>query len=167
MIGIYCCVVSYLLSNAGWKLLKEGEEVVQVARNSVTFKVPRRFAEKLTFLDPLSSYLEVVVELPEIVAVSHSVTLYREISKTFFAAVRRAMQTLSYEVRASELSFLCPEQSTCCSTYPHLAMVNESHELLTCSSNPGSICHPLTPDQKMWLSQGELVQSHHLIVFSG
>ena len=39
MIGIYCCTISYLLTEAGWKLLKEGGEVVQVARNSVTFEL--------------------------------------------------------------------------------------------------------------------------------
>ena len=74
MMGIYCCAVSYLMSEAGWKPLTEGGEVVQVARNSVTFKMPSGSAGKLCFLDP-PSYLEVVVELPAIVAKKRSTAL--------------------------------------------------------------------------------------------
>ena len=154
MLGIYCCTISYLLTKAGWKLLKEDGEVVQVARNSVTFELPRKLAGKLTFLDPLSSYLEVAVELPEIVAHKHSAALFSEIHNTFSAAVQQAMRTLNYEVKTPELSFLCPEQSSRCSIFPHLATVDESGELLTCSRNPGTVCHPLSPDQKMWLGKG-------------
>ena len=56
------------MTKAGWKLLTEGGEPVQVARNSVALKMLKSLSGKITFLDPLSSYLEVVVELPEIVA---------------------------------------------------------------------------------------------------
>ena len=156
MLGIYCCTISYLLTKAGWKLLSKGGEVVQVARNSIIFEFPRKLAGKLTFLDPLSSYLEVAVELPEIVAHKHSAALFREIRDTFITAVQQAMRNLNYEVRTPELSFLCPEQSSRCSTSPHLATVDESGELLTCSRNPGTVCHPLSPDQKMWLPISKL-----------
>ena len=68
MLGIYCCTISYLLTKADWKLLTKDGEVVQVAKNSISFQLPGPTAGKLAFLDPLSSYLEVVVELPFIVA---------------------------------------------------------------------------------------------------
>ena len=156
MLGIYCCTISYLLTKAGWKLLTRDGEVVQVARNSVTFQLPGSYSGKLTFLDPLSSYLQVVVELPQIVACKRSAALFCEIRDTFSAAVQQAMQTLNYEVKTPELSFLCPEQSSECSIFPHLATVDESGELLTCSTNPGTVCHPLSPDQKMWLPTSKL-----------
>ena len=156
MLGIYCCTISYLLTKAGWKLLSIGGEVVQVARNSITFELPRKLAGKLTFLDPLSSYLEVAIELPEIVAYKHSAALFREVRNTFVAAVEQAMRTLNYEVKTPELSFLCPEQSSRCSIFPHLATVDESGELLICSRNSGTVCHPLSPDQKMWLPTSKL-----------
>ena len=155
MLGIYCCTISYLLTKAGWKVLKEDGEVVQVARNSITFELPRKLAGKLTFLDPLSSYLEVAVELPENVAHKRSAALFSEIRETFIAAVQQAMRTLNYEVKTPELSFLCPEQSTECSKVPHFATLVEPNGLLICSINPGSVCHPLTPDQKMWLPKSE------------
>ena len=155
-LGIYCCTISYLLTKAGWKLLTRDGEVVQVARNSTTVQLPGSSSGKLTFLDPLSSYLQVVVELPQIVACKRSAALSCEIRDTFSAAVKQAMQTLNYEVKTPELSFLCPEQSSQCSIFPHLATVDESGELLTCSKNPGTVCHPLTPDQKMWLRTGKL-----------
>ena len=151
MLGIYCCTISYLLTKAGWKLLTRDGEVVEVARNSTTFQLPWSSSGKLTFLDPLSSYFQVVVELPQIVAYKRIAALFCEIRDMFSAAVQQAMQTLNYEVKTPELSFLCPEQSSRCSIFPHLATVDEPGELLTCSRNPGTVCHPLTPDQKMWL----------------
>ena len=152
MLGIYCCTISYLLTAAGWKLLTRNAEVVQVARNSITFQLPQNLPGKLTFLDPLSSYLEVAVDLPAAVAARHSAVLYKEIRDTFVEAMKSAMQTLHYEVRTPELSFLCPEKSSRCSAFPHLATLNTTHSLLTCSLSPDCVAHPLTPDQKMWIS---------------
>ena len=160
MLGIYCCTISYLLTAAGWKLLTRDGEVVQVARNSITFQLPQNLPGKLTFLDPLSSYLEVAVDLPAAVAAQHSAVLYKEIRGTFVEAMKSAMQTLHYEVRTPELSFLCPEQSSRCSAFPHLATLNTTHSLLTCSLSPDCVAHPLTPDQEMWLptpAKGKIV----------
>ena len=152
MLGIYCCTISYLLTVVGWKLFSKGGEAVQVARNSIAFQLPQELPGKLTFLDPLSSYLEVVVEMPAIIAEEHSAALYRKIRDTFLAGVEQAIRTLNYEVRTPELSFLCPEQSSLCSTSSHLAVVNLTHSFLTCSISPDSVAIPLTPDHKMWLA---------------
>ena len=77
------------------------------------FEAPRGLPGKLCFRDPLSSYLEVVVELPAIVAEEHSAELYHEIRDTFFMAIQQAMETLHYKMRTPELSFLCPEHVLC------------------------------------------------------
>ena len=151
MLGIYCCTISYLLTKASWKLLTKSGEVVQISRNSIAFELPLELPGKLTFFDPLSSYLEVAVELPAIVAAEHKARLYQVIRDTFFAAIKRAMKTLHYEVRKPELSFLCPAQSSQCSPTPHIARVNALHSLLTCSISPDIVTCPLTPDQRMWL----------------
>ena len=166
MIGIYCCAVSYLMSEAGWKPLTEGGEVVQVARNGITFEAPRGLPGKLCFLDPLSSYLEVVVELPAIVAEVRSAELYREIRDTFFTAIQRAMETLHYKVRTPELSFLCPEQSGRCSKRPHLATVDHSQTLLKCSIKPGTVYSSLAHDQKMWLNAQSSPEAGEYIILS-
>ena len=156
MIGIYCCTISYLISEAGWKLLTEGGEVAQVARNSITFKMPKKgLAGKLTFLDPLSSYLEIIVEFPVTIAEEHRAMLYHEIRETFFSAIQQAMKTQHYKVMTPELSFLCPEQSDRCSKIPHLAIVDDTHTYLTCSTNPATVCHQLTEDHKMWFNTPE------------
>ena len=149
MFGIYCCTISSLMSDAGWKLLTEDGEVVQVARNSIAFEMPMKFPGKVTFSDPLSSYLEVAVELPSTVASVYSTKLYSDIRDTFFTAIKKAMETLHFEVRAPELSFLCP--SSQCSTKPHPAIVVGSQGLLKCSLKPSSVCHVLTEEQKIWL----------------
>ena len=158
MCGLYCCTTSSLMSDAGWKLLTKGGEVVQVARNSITFEMPLGFPGQLTFRDSLSSYLEVIIDLPAIIAAEHSAKLYLEIRLAFFTAVRKAMETLHYEVRTPELSFLCPEQSSRCSTRPHVATVDKTHSFLKCSRNPGEVCHSLTPEQKMWFHNPDLGQ---------
>ena len=155
ILGIYCCTITYLLTKAGWKLLTRDEEVVQVARNSTTFQLPGSSSGKVTFRDPLSSYLEVVVDVPKVIVSKLTKKVRHEISNTFITAVKQAMQTLRYEVKTPELSFLCPEQSTECSQLPHFATLDEPNGLLICSRNPGSVCHPLTPDQKMWLPKSE------------
>ena len=165
MIGIYCCAVSYLMSEAGWKPLTEGGEVVQVARNGITFEAPRGLPGKLCFLDPLSSYLEVVVELPAIVAEMRSAELYREIRDTFFTAIQRAMETLHYKVRTPKLSFRCPEQSDRCCKRPHLATVDHSQTLLKCSIKPGTVFSPLTHDQKMWLNAQSSPEAGEYLAF--
>ena len=154
MFGIYCCTVSSLISDAGWNLLTEDGEVVQVARNSITFEVPNGLPGKLTFLDPLSSYLEVVLELPVHIATEQSMTLYPEIRNAFVTAVKKSMKTLHYEVRAPEVSFMCPDQSGRCSESPHLATLDDRQSCLKCSIKPGTVFHLLSKDQKMWLASG-------------
>ena len=150
MIGIYCCTISYLLTEARWKLLTEDGDIVQVARNSVIFQMPKDNPGKLIFLDPMSSYLEVVVELP-LVAEKNIEELFREIRHTFTTAVMQAMKTLNYEVKTPKLSFLCPEQSDKCPNIPHLANINASYTFLTCSKSPATVAHPLSSYQRLWL----------------
>ena len=151
MFGVYCCTISSLLSDAGWKLLTEGGEVVQVARNSFTFEVPMGLPGKLTFLDPISSYLEVILELPASVAAEHAVTLCPKVRDVFFASIMKAMETLHYDVQVPEVSYLCPEQSSRCSVMPHPAIVDDSQSFLKCSLKPSSVCFPLTKEQNIWL----------------
>ena len=165
MFGVYCCTISSLLSNAGWKLLIEDGEVVQVARNSISFKVPGDLPGKVTFLDPLSSYLEVAVELPARVAAKHKKTLYPKIRNSFMAAVEKAMETLHYEVCLPEVSFMCPEQSGQCSTMPHPATVMDEQSFLVCSLKPSSVCHSITEEQQIWLSKDSKPLGN-LLIFS-
>ena len=160
IIGIYCCTLSYLMTEVGWQLLTEDGEVVQVARNSITFEMIDGFPGKLTFRDPLSSYLEVIVEHPSSIVTEKQVMIYREIRKIFFKAITKAMQNLNYEVMTPQLSFLCPEQlkeKPRCSKLPHLSTVNDSHEYLKCSVKPAYVYHHVTDDQKIWLQDGMFV----------
>ena len=153
MFGIYCCTVASLISDCGWKLLNEDGEEVQVARNSITFAMPkdwRDFPGSITFLDPLSSYLQVLLELPSDLAYKYRSKLYPEVRNTCLIAVKKAMKTLHYEASLPDVSFLCPEQSSMCSKIPHPALVVNSLNILKCSLKP-RLSHPLTAEQKVWL----------------
>ena len=151
MFGVYCCTISSLMTDAGWKLLIEDGEM-QVARNSFTFEVPKGLPGKLIFRDPLSSYLEVILEYPAAVVDEHCVTLYCEVCNEFFKAITKAMETLHYDVQVPKISFMCPQQSPQCSAEPpHPAIVDNSQTYLKCSLKPSSVCFCLTEEQKKWL----------------
>ena len=165
MFGVYCCTISSLLSDAGWKLLTEGGEVVQVARNSFIFEVPMGLPGKLTFHDPISSYLHVTLELPTSVASEYSPILYPKVRDTFLSAVTKAMETLHYDVRVPEVSYLCPEQSSRCSVIPHPAIVDDYQKFLKCSLKPSSVYFPLSVEQIVWLpnTAGTLLSRFHVM----
>ena len=124
-----------------------------MARNSIAFALPgdwSHFPGTVTVLDPLSSYFQVVLELPASLSSKECSKLYSQIRKTCLAAVKKAMKTLHYEASPPEVSFLCPKQSSVCSRMPHPAIVVESHNILKCSLKP-HVSHPLTEEQKIWL----------------
>ena len=153
MFGVYCCTISSLMSESGWKPLTEGGEVVQMARNSITFEIPTSVpGVAVTLKDPLSSYLEVVVELPRPFAAKRK-SLFPKIRDTLFEAVEKAMKTLHYALIAPELTFLCPEQSLQCSEKPHPSKLveSESCKYLMCTIKPTNVHRRMTEDQEMWL----------------
>ena len=157
-LGIFCAACSFLLKDSKWRLLTEGGEVVLVARNSIAFQMPRGCGGQVTLKDPLSSYLEVSVELPTHITGQHRATLYNEIRVTLLSAVEGAMKTHNRTVTAPQVSFLCPEKSGKCSLLPHPATIDEAQTSLTCSQAPGRVSHPLTEQHRMWLAHvaGEL-----------
>ena len=167
MFGVYCCTISSLISDFGWKLLTEDVEGVQVARNSIAFELPgnwSQFPGTLTVLDPLSSYFQVVLELPASLASKNCSKLYSQIRNTSLAAVRKAMKTLHYEASPPDVSFLCPKQSSVCSRMPHPAKVVEPHNILKCSLKP-HVSHPLTDEQKIWLPKTGKKYRKHVLPF--
>ena len=92
-----------------------------MARNSIAFALPgdwSQFPGTLTVLDPLSSYFQVVLELPASLSSKDRSKLYSQIRSTCLAAVKKAMKTLHYEASPPDVSFLCPKQSSVCSTQP-------------------------------------------------
>ena len=166
MFGVYCCTVSSLISDFGWKLLTEDVGGVQVARNSIAFELPgdwSQFPGTLTVLDPLSSFFQVVLELPASLSSKDHLKLFSQIRNTSLTAVRKAMKTLHYEASPPDVSFLCPKQSYVCSRMPHPAKVVESHNILKCSLKP-HVSHPLTEEQKIWLPKtaGKKYRKHVL-----
>lgn len=171
MFGVYCCTVSSLMSYFGWKLLTEDREGVQVARNSITFALPGDWSHlpgTVTVLDPLSSYLQVVLELPAHFGSKKCLKLCSEIRNTCLAANKKAMKTLHYEASPPNVSFLCPKQSSVCSRIPHPAIVVESLNCLKCSLKP-YVSHPITAEQKLWLqkSAGKKYRNYAVTFSSG
>ena len=152
MLGIFCAVCSFLLRDNKWRLLIECGEVVQVARNCIAFEVPREHGGQVTLKDPLSSYLEVSVELPTHTTKQNRVTLYQEIRNTLISAVEGAMKIHNRTVTAPQVSFLCPENSSKCSPFPHPAIIDKDQTSLTCSQAKSKVSHPLTEQHKMWLA---------------
>ena len=152
MFGVYCCTIASLMSNYDWKPLTQDGEIVQVARNSIEFEMPMEYGGKVIFNDPLFSYLEVVVELPSVIAGDEEcrIQLYPYIRDTFLAAIEQAMENLKYEVVLPKISFLCPKPSAQCSLQPHPAIVHPSRKFWKCSLK-SSVCDHLKDEHRIWL----------------
>ena len=100
--------------------------MVQVARNSISFQMPRGCGGQVTLKDPLSSYFEVSVKLPTHITGQHRATLYQDIQDALLSAVEGAMKIHNRTVTAPQVSFLCPEKSVKCSLLPHPATIDEA-----------------------------------------
>ena len=154
MFGLYCCTISSLMTASGWKLLTRNKEVVPVARNKFTFEVPMGLPGKLTLIDPISSYFEIILELPASVANKHKATLYPKIRDTLFVAIKKAMNTLHYSEKEPKVTFLCLEQSSPsprCSKISHLATIDDNQEYLKCSLEPSNVYFLIEEEHKIWL----------------
>ena len=67
LLGVFCALVAYFLSQAKWRLLFDASSrsPVKVDRNTVQFEVPGGLPGKVTLSDSFSTYFQVSIQLPE------------------------------------------------------------------------------------------------------
>ena len=152
-LGVYCCLISSLITEAKWELMTENNHPVQVSRNQVQFKLPGDDPGAITITDSFRSYFHVSIDFPEGMETvkMHEVCekycpLVRE---TILTGIRKASQKLNYINSIPKIAFPCSNHS---GTDLHPATVS-SCGLLTCTTHPSSVCCSITEHHKLWLSE--------------
>ena len=157
LLGVFCALVSYLLSQAKWELLLDAKSrsPVKVDRNTIYFKVPGDLPGKIILSDSFSTYFQVRIEKTPRGLCSK---VCPQIRDTILAGLRKASCALHYNNSVPKDAFFCLEHSAKTAT-PHASVVDSTRTLMTCTLNPDEVFNSLTWDHLVWFnssdSQGE------------
>ena len=154
LLGVFCALVAYLLSQAKWELLLDAKSrsPVKVDRNTIHFKVPGDLPGKIILSDSFSTYFQVSIEKTPRALCSKVCPQIRE---TILAGLRKASSALHYNNSVPKDAFLCLEHSTDTAT-PHASVVASSHALMTCTLNPDEVFNSLTEDHLVWFHSSDI-----------
>ena len=151
--GVFCALNASVINHAGWSLLEESGEPIQISRNCITYTLPGDDPGKVSLVDTFSNYIAVVVEIDAEASLAFKIRqkLCPVIRDTVYTNVRKAVAALHYTNTIPKYAFFCPESSSACSTSSHAAIVTSGHTGLKCSQKP-SIVRTLTEQNRMWLT---------------
>ena len=151
-LGVYCFLLSSLITDAKWELLMEGGKPVQLSRNRVRFTVPGTTG-CVTITDSFSTSFHVDVTFPRNTTMTQCLQICERkcpiIRETILASIRKASRRLNYTNSIPEAAFLCTEHQA---TSLHPATIGEC-DLLTCTTHPASVCCTMTEQHKLWLGK--------------
>ena len=140
----------------------------KVARNTIEFLVPGGLPGKIILTDSFSTYFCISLQLPRNAPAGLCSQVCPQIRETIMTGLRKASTTLHYSNSVPQYAFLCCEHLNsatspllCCShllccqqsnptTNPHIAVVDGSHRLMTCTVNPAEIYTILTEEHLVW-----------------
>ena len=142
LLGVFCALVAYLLSQAKWKLLFDASSQcpVKVDRNTVQFEVPGDLPGELTLIDSFSTYFQVSIQLPEKAPRAPYSAVFPLACETILAGLRKASSALHYNNSVPKYAFLCCEHGTSRAVTPHASVVDSTRTLMTCTLNPAKVC---------------------------
>ena len=157
LLGVFCALVAYLLSQAKWKLLFDtsSRSPVKVDRNTVQFEVPGDLAGVITLSDSFSTYFQVSIELPKKAPRALYSAVLPQIRETIVAGIRKASSALHYNISVPKDAFLCLEHGTSVSAMLHASVVDATHTLMTCTLNPAKFCSTLTEEYLVWFRSSD------------
>ena len=157
LLGVFCALVAYLLSQAKWKLLFDAssQSPVKVGRNTVQFEVPGDLPGEITLCDSFSTYFQVSIQLPEKAPRVLYSTVFPQISETILAGLRKASSALHYNNSVPKFAFLCCEHGTSNTVTPHASVVDSTRTLMTCTLNPAKFCSTLTKEHLVWFRSSD------------
>ena len=158
LLGVFCALVAYLLSQAKWKLLFDASSrsPVKVDRNTVQFEVPGGLPGVITLNDSFLTYFQVSIQLPEKAPRALCSTVCPQIRETILAGLRKASSALHYNNCVPRDAFLCCEHSTFETVTPHASVVDSTHKLMTCTLNPAKFCSTLTEEHLVWFGSSNI-----------
>ena len=146
-LGVFCFLISTLITEFGWKLLTENRCPVQVSRNKVQFALPGDNPGCVTITDAFSTFFHVVIEPPEDASTDRvhqiCVKLCPSIRETILTGIRKASQKLNYNNSIPQIAFPCSKHKDL-----HPAIIS-STGLLTCTANP-RVYSDMTEQHHIW-----------------
>ena len=156
LVGVFCALAAYLLSEAKWKLLMNTDlSPVKVDRNTIEFQVPGGLPGKVILTDSFTAYFQVSLQLPRNAPTGLCAKVCPQIRETIMAGLHKALNTLHYSNSAPCDAFLCCEHSDSAIT-PHATVIDSSHSVMTCTRNPAEVCTIVTEQHLVWFgSSGE------------
>ena len=157
LLGVFCALVAYLLSQAKWKLLFDAssQSPVKVDRNTVQFEVPGDLPGEITLSDSFSTFFQVSIQLPEKAPRAPYTAVFPQIRETIIGGLRKASSALHYNNSVPKYAFLCCEHGTSGTVTPHASVVDSSRTLMTCTLNPAKVCSTLTEEHLVWFKSSD------------
>ena len=150
-LGVYCCLISSLITEAKWELMTENNRPVQVSRNQVQFKLPGGDPGAITITDSFRSYFHVSIDFPKSMETDEMQRICEKycpiVRETILTGIRKASQKLNYNNSIPTIAFPCSNHPD---TDLHPATVS-SCDLLTCTTHPSTFCCKITEHHKLWL----------------
>ena len=151
-LGVYCALLSSLITESNWKLLMKNRTPVQLSRNRARFNIPGDHPGFITITDSISdTYLRVDVTFPSDISLSKALEVCKDvcpsIRETILSGIRNASRRLNYTDSIPEPAFFCSKHEA---TSLHAATIS-NHGLLTCTVDRSSVCSEITEGHKLWL----------------
>ena len=153
-LGVYCCLLSTLITDSKWELLVEDGNPIQLSRNRAHFKLSGDYPGFITISDSFTTFLKIEITLPlisHVKALEVCEKICQLIHKTVFTGIRKVSQRLNYKDSIPERAFLC-SSSKHRGTPLHAASIS-SCGLLTCTTHPASVFSEITEEHKIWFGK--------------
>ena len=161
-LGVYCCLLSSLITESNWKLLMEDGNPVQLSRNRARFIVPGNHPGFIMITDSFTTFFHVEITFPRDIRPAKALEVCEKvcpsICETVLTGIRKASRRLNYNNSIPEIAFLCSNAKHRDTTL-HPATISSSG-LLTCTTHPASIFSEMTEEHKIWLGKDALVSSN-------
>ena len=153
-LGVYCCLLASLITEAKWELMTENDRPVQVSRNQVQFALPGENPGCITITDSFSTFFHVSIDFPEEVSSTDALQICEDvcptIRETILSGIRKASQKLNYNNSIPKVAFPCSKHQD---TELHPATISSRGTLLTCTAHRASACSKMTKEHMLWLGQ--------------
>ena len=154
-LGVYCCLLSTLITDSKWELLMEDGNPVQLSRNQARFTIPGNHPGFITITDSFTTFFQIEITFPSDISQAKAIEVCEKvcplIRETVLTGIRKASQRLNYNDSIPETAFLCSNVKHQ-DTELHTATISSSG-LLTCTTHPASVFNKMTDKHKIWLSK--------------
>ena len=151
-LGVYCCLLSALITEFKWKLLMEEGNPVQLSRNQARFTVPDNHPGFITITDSFTTFFHIEITFPSNISQTKALEVCEKvcplIRETVLTGIRKASRRLNYINSIPEAAFLCSNAKHQNTTL-HAATISSSG-LLTCTTHPASVFNEMTEEHKIW-----------------